>query len=316
MLTCRMPLKRVVILNPKSKNGKAAKAFERLRGDLEKDIGAFELVLTEGPGDCTAKVRKILKSESHEQVLIAGGDGSVNEAVNGYFENGKPLSSNIPLGVINLGTGGDFYKTLRKRNPRYHEALRENQFRKIDCGLTTLEKGADPRYFINITSMGLGGDVNRQMKASAFQRGMPAYFWHSLTSLFKYSPPDCRFRIKKPSGDWEELEAKLVNFFVCNAEYNGGGMRWAPKSDFEDGVLDLVLVSDVSKTKLVTESHRIYSGDIAKMTGVREFHGTEVEAFPARTVSQEIDGEVRHMDYLRTHEFYFRIMPKSIPAVM
>lgn len=311
-----MAIKRIVILNPKSKNGKAMKAFERLRPDVEKDIGPFELLLTTGPRDCTAKVRDILKKEACDQILIAGGDGSINEAVNGYFENEKPLTTRIPLGVINLGTGGDFYKTLRKRNPEYHKALRENSFRIIDCGLTTLEKGHDPRYFVNITSIGLGGDVNRQMKASRFQQGMPAYFWHSLTSLFKYSPPQSRFRIKGKDGQWQEFEAGLVNFFVCNAEYNGGGMHWAPKSDFEDGLLDLVLISDVSKMKLVTESHRVYSGDVAKMTGVREFHGTEVEVFPVRTVSQEIDGEVRDMDYFRTHEFYFRIVPKALPMIM
>lgn len=309
-------MKRIVILNPKSKNGGAMKAFERLRPEIEKDIGLFDLYLTTGPDDCTLKVRETLKKKSYDQILIAGGDGSVNEAVNGYFENEKSLSGSIPLGVINLGTGGDFYKSLRKRSHDYHVAIRDNRNRLIDCGVTTLEKGHDPRYFINITSIGLGGDVNRQMKASWFQKGMPAYFWHSLSSLFKYSPPKCLFKIKNPQGEWKEIQAGLVNFFVCNAEYNGGGMHWAPASDLEDGVFDLVLISDASKLKLVTESHRVYSGDIGRMSGVQEFHGVEVHVIPERTVSQESDGEVRSMDYLRTHEFFFRILPKSIPVIL
>jgi len=308
-------MKRVVILNPRSRNGLAAKAFERLRGGLEQEIGAFDLLLTEGPGDCTKKVRGILKAQSADQILIAGGDGSVNEAVNGYFEDGTPLSARIPLGVINLGSGGDFYRTLLKRNPQYTQALQANRYRLIDCGLTALGNGKDPRYFINITSIGLGGNVNRQMKRSAFQQGKAAYFWHSLTSLFRYSPPRCRFRIKNGSGSWEELEVGLVNFFVCNAEYSGGGMHWAPRSDAADGLLDLVLVSDVSKWRLVMESSRVYSGEIAKMTGVREFRATEIEAYPASPVSHEIDGEIREVGESLLQEFHFRVVPRSIPVI-
>jgi len=143
-------------------------------------------------------VRGILKAQSYDQILIAGGDGSINEAVNGYFEDGVSVSAPIPLGVINLGSGGDFYRTLLKHNPQYRRALMENRYRVIDCGLTTLGDGKCPRYFINITSIGLGGDVNRQMKRSAFQHGKAAYFWHSLTSLFKYSRLAAVFASRMP----------------------------------------------------------------------------------------------------------------------
>ncbi len=308
-------MRRVVILNPRSKNGAALKAFNKLKPELHRALGPFDVYQTIAPGDATSRVRAILKNDEYEQILIAGGDGSINEAVNGYFAEGK-LIGKSPLGVINLGTGGDFYKTLQRDSDNYSQALVENRTRMVDCGLTTLERGLDPRYFINITSIGLGGDVNRQMKASSFQSGMPAYFYHSLTSLLKYSPPQCKFVFKQPDGQTQEVSAGLVNFFVCNAEYNGGGMRWAPSSDLEDGVFDLVLVSDVPKHKLITESHKIYSGKVREMTGVREFHASEVSAIPERTVSQEIDGEVRDMDHLRTHEFHFKIVPKSLPIVL
>jgi diacylglycerol kinase family enzyme len=281
---------------------------------LESDLGGFDLMETEGPGDATRRVRAILEAGSHDQILVAGGDGSINEAVNGYFIDGRPLGARIPLGVINLGTGGDFYRTLLKRSPDYAQARRENRFRWIDCGWSTLSGGQDPRAFVNITSIGLGGHVNRQMKRSSFQRGAAAYFWHSLTALLRYSAPPCRFRIKSIFGDWEEFEAPLVNFFVCNAECSGGGMRWAPRADFEDGLLDLVLVSGASKLQMIAESKRIYSGEIAQMTGVREFRATEVVVCPARTVSQEIDGEIREQGDA-PHEYHFRIWPRAIPVI-
>lgn len=308
-------MRRLVILNPQSKNGASLKAFNRLKPELNKLLGPFDIYQTTAPRDATARVRAALQHHQYDQILMAGGDGSINEGVNGYFHDQKPIRTDVPLGVINLGTGGDFYKTLLKMNPDYMAALAENKFRMVDCGLTTLERGLEPHYFINITSIGLGGDVNRQMKASSFQAGMPAYFYHSLTTLFKYSPPACKFILKGSDGSTKEIQTGLVNFFVCNAEFNGGGMRWAPKSSIEDGLFDLVLVSNVPKIKLITESHKIYSGQVASMTGVQEFQATEIVAIPERTVSQEIDGEIRNMDHLRTHEFHFKVVPSSIPVV-
>lgn len=311
-----MSTRRVVILNPQSRHGTALRLFERLRRSLERDLGTFDLLLTEAPGDATLKVRGILTERSHDQILIAGGDGSINEAVNGYFADGLPIDTVIPLGVLNLGTGGDFYRTLRKLNPRYDEALRENRSRRVDAGLTTLEEGRDPRYFLNISSIGLGGEVNRRMKASGFQAGAAAYFWHSLTGLLGYDPPPCRFRLREASGQWQEFEGPLVNLFVCNGEYSGGGMRWAPDCDVADGLLDLTLVSGVGKWRLISGSKRIYDGGIARMSGVRQFRATEVSAYPARPVSQEIDGEIRGVSGSAAREYHFRILPAAIPLVL
>ena len=72
------------------------------------------------------------------------------------------------------------------------EALKNNSFKLVDCGLTTLQHGKDPYYFINITSIGMGGDMNRQMKASSFQYGMAAYFLSYTDVLFKYTPAKCK----------------------------------------------------------------------------------------------------------------------------
>ena len=310
-----MSLRRLVLLNPKSRNGQAAQVFARMRRELERELGPLEVVPTQGPGDATEHVRAALQTHSHDQILIAGGDGTVNEAVNGYFANGEVLSGKIPLGIINLGTGGDFYRTLVKQNPRYGAAVRENRFRCLDCGVSTLAQGESPRYFINISSIGLGGEVNRQMKDSAFQQGAAAYFWHSLTALMKYNAPTCRFQLKTISGTWEAFEAPLVNLFVCNAECSGGGMRWAPGSDFEDGVFDIVLVSGSSKLRMIAESNRIYSGEISKMAGVREMRGTEIVAEPSRPVSQEIDGEPRPAGDLEIVRYHFRIVPRCVPVI-
>lgn len=309
-------MKRIVILNPNSRHGASGKMFNKIRKNLEDHLGSFDIYTTAAPKDCTRRVREILLKKEYDQILIAGGDGTVNEAVNGYFENGHLIQTEIPIGIINLGTGGDFLKTISKQSVNYQNALKNNSFKRVDCGLSTLEHGKEPIYFINITSIGLGGDMNRQMKASSFQMGMAAYFYHSLTVLFKYTPAKSKIRIKQVDGSWQELESEIVNFFICNAKISGGGMIWAPEANVEDGILNLVLVSNVPKRKLITESHKVYSGKIATMSGVTLFTGVEIHVIPERTLSQEFDGEIREMDFLQTHEFYFKVIPKSIPVVM
>ena len=309
-------MKRIVILNPKSRHGASRVAFEKIRTNLENELGFFDIYFTTAPKDCTRKVKEILQKKEYEQILIAGGDGSISEAVNGYFENNHPIQTNIPIGIINLGTGGDFIKTIHKNTSNYINALKNNSFQLVDCGVSTLEQGKSPIYFINITSVGMGGDVNRQMKASTFQMGVAAYFYHTLKVLFQYKPAKCKIEFKSPDGSINNLESEIVNFFICNAEFSGGGMAWAPNSSITDGVFDLVLVSNVSKMKMILESHKVYTGKVGKMTGVSEFKATEVSVYPERTLSQEYDGEVREMDYMQTHEFHFKILPKSIPMIM
>ncbi|MBE7413300.1 MAG: YegS/Rv2252/BmrU family lipid kinase [Leptospiraceae bacterium] len=309
-------MKRIVILNPKSKHGHAQKVFESKKKELINDLGEFTIYYTTGPKDCTEKVRNVLLKKEFDQILIAGGDGSVNEAVNGYFQDGKAIKTKIPIGIINLGTGGDFIKSVEKKSKGYKEALIKNTYRMIDCGVTTLDKTKDPIYFINISSIGMGGEVNRQLKESSFQMGIAAYFYHTLSVLYKYDPPNCKIKYRSPDGKWNEFEFGLTNLFVCNSEYNGGGMWWAPKANFEDGVFDIVLVSKVPKLKLVATSHKVYTGKVSSMPGVKEFQATEVLVIPERTVSQEIDGEVREIDFLKKHDFYFKILPKSIPVIM
>ncbi len=309
-------MKRIVILNPKSRHGASRIEFEKMRKDLENDLGFFDIYYTTAPKDCTRKVKEILQKKEYDQILIAGGDGSINEATNGYFEKGKIINSEIPLGIINLGTGGDFIKTINKNTMNYPDSLKRNSFQLVDVGLSTLENGKDPHYFLNITSIGLGGDMNRQMKASSFQMGQLAYFYHSLSVLFKFTPTKCKIFMKQENGNEINLESEVVNFFVCNASYSGGGMMWAPKSSLTDGVFDLVLVSNIPKHKLILESYKVYSGQISTMSGVSEYKATNVKVIPERTLSQEFDGEVRQMDYLNTHEYNFNIIPRVLPLVI
>ncbi|MGD9745539.1 MAG: diacylglycerol kinase family protein, partial [Verrucomicrobiales bacterium] len=127
-------MKRLVVLNPASRNGKSARDFEALLPALRHRWGNFEIHRTQGPGDASSTVRAALRERAFDIIIAAGGDGTVHEVVNGYFDGGQILTRNIPLGIIDLGTGGDFFRTVSAASDDYPRALDEGRFACVDCG--------------------------------------------------------------------------------------------------------------------------------------------------------------------------------------
>ncbi len=310
-----LPLKRLLIMNPASRNGRASKAFNKLYPALKAKLGDFELHMTTSPMDATNRVRQALKNKECYQILVAGGDGTINEAVNGYFEKGKVVRKDIPLGVINLGTGGDFFRSIQQINASYDVAIRENCFRLVDCGLVTIN-GGEQRYFLNIASTGMGGEVLKSLKKSAFQTGTPAFFYHSLKTLIKYIPPMVKIKSLDPSGNWSELDVELVNFFACNGRFNGGGMNWAPNGIIDDGIFNIVVVARTGKLKLIAQSGKIYAGRISELSGVREFEARHVIIEHSGELSLELDGEIMDMNHGNNNTIHFELKNKVFPLIL
>lgn len=306
-------MKRLVILNPEAQNGGAANIFHQSQSLLEQKLGRFEVYITRGPNDATEQVRQILKRRSAAQILVAGGDGTVNEVVNGYFQNGRLLSRKIPLGIINLGTGGDFYKSIIQQSALYDISLKKNSFRMVDCCRLTVGKHA-PRYFINIGSAGIAGIIINSLKTSRFQWGAPAYFFHTLKSLLLYRPIPVRIRYREQARKWEEIRVNLTNFFACNAQYSGGGMHWAPNSSITDGKFDVVVIPDVSKFTLVKGTSLIYAGRVKEFPRVMEFQAREIVVSSTLPINGEIDGEIYSV--APNEQIRFELLPRKIPLIL
>ncbi|MBI39334.1 MAG: hypothetical protein CMF59_07025 [Leptospiraceae bacterium] len=305
-------MKRLIILNPKSRAGNARAAFRELEPELRKNLGDYELYETTGPLDASARVRVALKENRFGQIIVAGGDGSINEAVNGYFENGKVTNQKIPLGVISMGTGSDFIKTLREVSAVYDVALQKNTFRLVDVGQVQTEK--DHRYFINIASAGIAGKIMESLKSSRFQHGSPAYYFHTVKSLFLYNPETVKLSYEDDHGHLHTKELKLLNFFACNGRFNGGGMNWAPSADLEDGVFNGLIVGDVSKTRMVMASSRVYAGHIDDFPGATQFRARRMTLESKKKILGEADGEVYGSD--APGRVDYEIIPSCFPLVL
>lgn len=308
-------MKRLIILNPASRNGAAGSAFEQARAKWESLLGAFTLYETKEAGDATRKVAEVLSENSYDQILIAGGDGSINEAARGYWRDGEIVPTDIPLGVINLGTGGDFYKTIQASSSDYEAALVANESDRVDCGNVEDGKGMQ-RAFLNIASVGLAGDMLRRLKASRFQNGAVAYFYHTLFSLLAYTPREVTVSWVDPDGESHEETVTLLNGFVCNGRYSGGGMQWAPAAELNDGLLRVSLITGERKWPLVLQSGKLYSGRIDEFPGAKTFAAKSVEFACKQGLSLETDGELIDSGEDGASRYSFSVREKVFPIVL
>jgi len=307
-----LPLERLVILNPAGDLGGAEKRFGEILPFIDEKFGRFKLYITARPGDAAFRVRAALRAGECFQILAAGGDGTVNECVNGYFENGRLLRDDVPLGIINLGAAGNLHRTLCELGGAYEVSVRENLYRRADLGEIIMNPGERRHYFINGATAGTAPSVTRD---SHLTREGPR-FLRTLKSLQRYKPARMKFRILSAGETWRGFECGLWRFMVQNGRYRGAGMNPAPRAGLEDGLFDLVIFDDMSRLKRLMESSKMYDGRIREMKGVTEFRAREAVISSGYALSIEADGDVIAVEEDCITECRFRVLPGAFPLVV
>lgn len=289
------PEELIVVANPRAGAGKATKLMPRLKRALESSGAAVDLRLTEGPRHATELVREALR-EGAEGIAVVGGDGTMNEAVNGFFdEGGEPLRPGAWLGPLPCGTGGDFRKTVGI--PQTPEAmasrLLEASPRALDIGWLEFidhDGNAATRAFLNITSFGVSGEVDRIVNDSPkWMGGRLAFFVGTLRGMARYRNQDVELRV---DGGPPRV-ASVFNLAVSNGQFFGGGMHIAPKAEIDDGLFDIVGIERDGAMGLVGLGPALYNGRILEAEGVSFARGQKLEATPLGDVpvGLDVDGE-------------------------
>jgi diacylglycerol kinase (ATP) len=273
-----------VVVNPRSSGGRTGREWPAIERALRSAYPHMTLAITRARGEATELVREAL-IDGHLEIIAVGGDGTINEAMNGFFTS---------------GTGGDFRKTfgIAPGAAAAIARLKEAPVRAIDVGrLSCLSRNGEPvmRYFINIGSFGMSGvivdAVNRARIARLFG-GSFAFAFHSAVGLLSYRERTVRIRI---DGDYDEI-ASISTVAVANGQYFGGGMRVAPNARPDDGLFDVIVMGGAPKSRALAELKQIYTGDHLKNPAVRVVRGRKVTAAPVaetrgRAVLIEVDGE-------------------------
>jgi len=252
-----------IIVNPRSGNGRTARQWPHIERKLTHALGPVTSKLTETPNHATALTRNAL-NEGYDLIVAVGGDGTLNEVVNGFFHNGVAINTKACLGLIPAATGGDFRRTFHiPRNVDQAIARLKNATeRRIDLGRMTFQDhdGVETtQYFANSASLGLGGIVARAVNdshAAKFVGGRMAFFWHSLRHALVYKNTAVRLVI-----DHGSPQTLVINTIcLCNGQYTGGGMRMAPNAQPNDGYFDVVILGDLTKWEVLSNILRIYRG--------------------------------------------------------
>ena len=288
-----------VVVNPRSANGRTGREWRAIERALGAAFPHMSVAFTEKRGQATQLVRLAL-NEGHHEIIAVGGDGTINEAVNGFFDASGPVSPDAVFGFITSGTGGDFRKTFHVEpghGPAI-ERLKVAPVRAIDIGrLTCLNERGQPivRHFANIASFGLSGAivsrVNRARIAKLFG-GSFAFGFHSALGLLAYSHRAVRIIL---DTGFDEMAA-ISTVAVANGQYFGGGMRVAPHAQPDNGQFDVVIMEATDKSQMLSDMKQIYTGEHISNPGVRVLRARKVTVAPladnkGRPVLIETDGE-------------------------
>jgi YegS/Rv2252/BmrU family lipid kinase len=284
------------IVNPRSAHGRTGKRWPELQARLDERIEHFDAVFTEAPGDA-ARLAEEAIADGVEQLVAVGGDGTVNEVVNGMFDEEGSRNPEAVLSLMMLGTGGDFRKSLGLRGEvdEYIDRIVEGTVRDIDVGRIALEgRDGKPsvRWFDNIASFGFSGDVVDRVNRATVSKwfgGKFAFRWASLCALLAHVNEPLHLKI---DDDFEtELPASIIA--VCNGQYFGGGMWIAPEAELDDGQFDIVMIANMSTLDFMRHSASIYRGTHIELPNVTVRRGRRLVATAPEGVERvlDVDGE-------------------------
>jgi diacylglycerol kinase (ATP) len=286
----------VVIVNPKSQGGRLGKRWPELSDTIGRAF-PFDEAITKRPHDATRLAREALRAGA-ERIVAIGGDGTVNEVVNGFFDDrGHPIAPDATFALLPFGTGGDFRRTMHIPVDTAAAAalIAANHRRKIDVGkleLTAADGGRVHRMFANIASFGVSGVVDRLVNESGKKLGRLSFAIATARATWSYK--NQRVQLIFDGNVADRVEATINTVAVANGRYFGGAMMVAPNAEVDDGVFDVIAMGDFTFGDLVKSGRRLYQGTHLAMDKVTSRRARVVEAEPVdpgAVVELDVDGE-------------------------
>lgn len=283
-----------VILNPRAASGRAQDLWKSLQATVDETLGAADVRLTEAPNHATALTKEALQAGA-DLVVALGGDGTFNEVVNGYLSGEFPLNPDASIAFCPAGTCSDFGRSAGiPRSPQDAvRAIAKTPVRKFDaCAIrVTAHNGTtNTRYFANVTSFGIGGEVCVSAKRSVLTavNGRAAFLWATAKTLLRYRARDIRltFDDEEPGHSMRVMQVALGN-----GAYHGGGMNVCPLASLESGSMDVTVIRETGFLDFLRSVRLLYSGNIHSHANCSHFRAKSVSATSSDHVLVEADGE-------------------------
>lgn len=284
-------MKTFFVVNPRSANGSTGKRWGELAATIARTLSDFGVEFTQAPMDAVRITTHALKA-GYDCIVAVGGDGTINEVTNGFFENGRALNPSAALGVLPRGTGGDFRRTF-EWDTNFEQAvkrLKTPDTRPFDVGLCEYvnhQGQLESRYFANILSFGVSGVVDQEVARMKGFGGRIGFSLASLRALSKYSDRAVTLTLDGKSPETMPITVVAVG----NGKYFGGGMKVAPAADVSDGIFDVTCWSGYGLGDFVFRQGGLYSGKHLTYSGTTTRQCRQLEAKSEAEVLIDCDGE-------------------------
>jgi len=299
-----------VIVNPNAGRRKGEKDWLEIAALLNEAGIRFTNVFTEHPNHAVKLARKYIET-GYRQIIVVGGDGTLNEVVNGVYTQKKYPPREITLAMIPVGTGNDWGRSFNIP-AGYREAIQvisRHSTRLQDIGRVSYMHNDLPkqRHFINMAGLGFDAMVaKRTNKVKESGKSGPFSYLISLfTSLISYKPIICQVKV-----DGQEIDADVFSMSVAICRFNGGGMMQAPDAIPDDGLFDVTIITRVSRFVVIRSVKKLYDGSFLSMPQVKTFRGARVEIESNPNLYLETDGES-----LGHTPMQFEVIPLGIRVV-
>ncbi len=243
-------MKTKIIVNPAARKGKSAENWPTVEERLQDHIDSFDVTFTERPGDGMIQAARAVE-EGYERLVPVGGDGTVNEVINGVTDNGALKNPALVLSPIPGGTGNDMSRSLGFLDDPMapYLALAEGKAVKVDMQRVTCEDlngNTRQHHAALLTSVGAAAEISYKTNHSRFIKKLGAefsYFMVAFLVTIRYQPS--RYLVQIDDEPPEDM--LLYSGLACNMERVGGGMRLAPGALRDDGEFDFVVFGDISR---------------------------------------------------------------------
>lgn len=267
-------MKYYFIVNPLSGNAKKEQAEENIRKACLKREIPYEIIYTKHQGEAT-KIAANISDEEECVVFSVGGDGSLNEVLNGIVGSKNKILGNVPIGSAN-----DFERSLKMQ----------------ESGINTVDLGKiNGRYFINVACIGLDADVANNVVNLRHKKWIPVsqrYNASLVYTFFSYEYKKLKIKMGKAA-----METDCTIVAVCNGQYYGGGYRIAPHALLQDGMFDIYVVKKMPKAKILPLVPKLAKGTHESSSFVERYEDSKIVIDCAERYTFNVDGETVTSDH-------------------
>lgn len=280
------------VVNPVSGGGRTSKKWQEVEKGLKSKGYCFEVVFTEWPMQACQITSEALQN-GYNHIIAVGGDGTINEVLNGFYRAVNQGERKAALSVIPMGTGSDFARILPiSTSIDYIEKLLTNSQEQacdvVRASYTDWDGNPGTRYYINVADVGIGSDtVIRVNNSSKAMGGFLSFLIAFLSTVYFFKSPIFTVEV-----DGEIIyTGKSSMVAINNGKYFGGGMMIAPRAQIDDGYIDVTILEDMHAIEFLMALPSVYKGNHLSHPKIRLARGKEVNIKSSRKVSLEVDGE-------------------------